>query len=218
MEKPLSHTSIRRSRILLYASILAAVIYFYGAPWTWGISGSLSENSAFYSSRLAHKLGRKGTPVDEHVDEIYGLLHLVTRPDQLQLRDDMDIDPSQPLKMAHYTAGDEEIVWGKVKRTLDKEAPVIIFSKTYCPYSKRAKALIEGYDLSPKPTIIEVDLRSDQHIIKRLLTRLTNHGTFPNVIVHGRSIGGSDDVATFHDAGQLKHIFESAGVSVRGKV
>ncbi|KAL0956854.1 hypothetical protein HGRIS_002962 [Hohenbuehelia grisea] len=221
---PPSFTSIRRSRVLLAVGIFAGALYFFGAPWNWSMSTTLNESSgsASYFSRSSRKpivdVHHVKEVVEEPVDEIYGLLHLVTRSDGLQLRDDMDVDLNRPLAMEHYSAGDAKVAWGQVKREFESETPIVIFSKTYCPYSKRAKALLEQYDLSPPPKIVEVDLRSDGHIIKQLLMRLTDRGTFPNVVVQGKSIGGSDDVADLHAEGRLKGFLEAAGVSVRGKV
>lgn len=31
--------------------------------------------------------------------------------------------------------------------------------QTYCPYSKRAKAILENYHLTPAPFVIELDIR-----------------------------------------------------------
>ena len=42
------------------------------------------------------------------------------------------------------------------------------------------------YELSPPPTIIELDLRSDGPIIQSVLRRLTGRGTVPNVILQVR--------------------------------
>lgn len=99
-------------------------------------------------------------------------------------------------------------------------------------YSKRAKRLLEIYDLSPAPKIIEVDLRgatvalgftfadyrvlpADSSHIKTLLTRLTHRSTFPNVILHGRSLGGSDDLVRLHEEDRLRQVLEEGGVEVR---
>ena len=42
--------------------------------------------------------------------------------------------------------------------------------------------------------------------------RLTGHGTFPNVIVQRKSIGGSDDLAQLHGSGKLVKLLSAAGV------
>ncbi|KIV88929.1 hypothetical protein PV10_08556 [Exophiala mesophila] len=43
-----------------------------------------------------------------------------------------------------------------------KKSPIIIFSKSYCPYSKRAKALLlETYTIIPTPYVVELDLMNE---------------------------------------------------------
>jgi glutaredoxin 3 len=61
-------------------------------------------------------------------------------------------------------------------------------------------------------------LADDSDFIKALLTRLTGRGTFPNVILHGESIGGSDGIAAMHKDGQLRQLFEKAGLTVRAEL
>lgn len=58
----------------------------------------------------------------------------------------------------------------------------------------------------------------DGDLIKLILGRLTGRATFPNVILHGKSLGGSDDLQSQHDEGQLKSIFEKGGVHVMGDI
>ena len=55
---------------------------------------------------------------------------------------------------------------------------------------------------------------ADSPHIKTLLTRLTHHSTFPNVILRGHSLGGSDDLIRLHEEDQLRQVLEKAGVKV----
>jgi glutaredoxin-related protein len=57
-------------------------------------------------------------------------------------------------------------------------------------------------------------LADDGDFVKSLLTRLTGRSTFPNVILRGKSIGGSDDITAMHNDGQLRQLFENAGLTV----
>ncbi|KAK8141545.1 hypothetical protein G3M48_010350 [Beauveria asiatica] len=85
-----------------------------------------------------------------------------------------------------------------------EKAPVVIFSKTYCPYSMRAKGiLLEKYLISPKPEVVELNdhpLRSD---LQDVLLTLTGRRTVPNVLVNGASIGGADEIIELDNAGRL---------------
>ncbi|KAF8608995.1 thioredoxin-like protein [Ceratobasidium sp. AG-I] len=116
----------------------------------------------------------------------------------------VDLDPSAELSQISLRAA------AGGKRA--KIPPVVVFSKTYCPYSKRAKNLLASMRLKPEPFIVEVDLRDDAETVKALLMRLTGHGTFPNVIVQRKSIGGSDDLVQLHGSGELVKLLGAAGV------
>ncbi|KAI2607049.1 glutaredoxin [Hypoxylon fragiforme] len=87
----------------------------------------------------------------------------------------------------------------KVEATLNsllKKAPVVIFSKTFCPYSKRAKGiLLEKYSIDPAPYVVELD---EHPLGKQLQARLgimTGRKTVPNIIINGKSVGGGDEIA-----------------------
>lgn len=53
--------------------------------------------------------------------------------------------------------------------------------------------------------------------LKTVLTKLTRRSTFPNVLLRGKSIGGSDDVHALHQANALKAMFEEAGMEILGE-
>ena len=96
-----------------------------------------------------------------------------------------------------------------------KKSPIIIFSKSYCPYSKRAKhILLDLYDITPKPYVVELDLdlmtekvpkkKGDDNSgtdaptlgrkVQDLLKTLTGRGTVPNIMINSQPLGGSDEI------------------------
>ncbi|KAJ5630670.1 uncharacterized protein N7484_010770 [Penicillium longicatenatum] len=85
-----------------------------------------------------------------------------------------------------------------------KRAPIIIFSKSYCPYSMKAKhILLEGYTISPAPFVVELDKHPIGKEIQALLKETTGRGTVPNILVNGKSIGGGDDIAAMDQSDDL---------------
>ncbi|KAL3961898.1 hypothetical protein ACCO45_003421 [Purpureocillium lilacinum] len=85
-----------------------------------------------------------------------------------------------------------------------KKAPVIIFSKSYCPYSKRAKGiLLEKYAITPAPYVVELDEHPQGRQLQDRLKLKTERGTVPNVIINGVSIGGSDEIVELDNADKL---------------
>ncbi|KAF9887456.1 hypothetical protein FE257_010173 [Aspergillus nanangensis] len=85
-----------------------------------------------------------------------------------------------------------------------KRSPIIIFSKSYCPHSARAKTiLLNKYSIVPAPYVVELDQHPLGRQLQSLLADKTGRGTVPNVLVSGRSIGGGDDVTALDEKGEL---------------
>ena len=81
---------------------------------------------------------------------------------------------------------------------------VIIFSKSYCPHSKRAKdILLEKYKIVPAPYVVELDQHELGPGLQSALHKSTGRRTVPNVLISGRSIGGGDDIAQLDQDGEL---------------
>ncbi|KIW85726.1 hypothetical protein Z517_01118 [Fonsecaea pedrosoi CBS 271.37] len=112
-----------------------------------------------------------------------------------------------------------------------KKSPIIIFSKSYCPYSKRAKALLlETYNITPAPYVVELDLMTTPvpkahdddedddapaptlgRKLQDLLATLTGRRTVPNIMINAQSLGGSDDIARMHMEGTLEKEIRKMG-------
>ncbi|KAI9819889.1 MAG: hypothetical protein M1827_006459 [Pycnora praestabilis] len=85
-----------------------------------------------------------------------------------------------------------------------KRSPIIIFSKSYCPYSKKAKIiLLEKYKIVPAPWVVELDEHPLGHELQTALKKSTGRATVPNVLINGKSIGGGDDVEELQNSGTL---------------
>ena len=68
----------------------------------------------------------------------------------------------------------------------------VIYSATYCPYSKRAKKkLCEKYN---NIKIIEVNKDHQGDNYKTILINKYNHTTVPAIFIHNKFIGGFDDL------------------------
>lgn len=93
---------------------------------------------------------------------------------------------------------------------------VIIFSKSYCPYSKRAKALLlEKYTIDPAPYVVELDEHPLGPALQDYLGDKTHRHTVPNILINGVSIGGADDVTELDKRHKLTKKFKQLG---HGKV
>ncbi|KAK4170137.1 putative monothiol glutaredoxin-6 precursor [Cladorrhinum sp. PSN259] len=113
---------------------------------------------------------------------------------------------------------------GKVKETAEEhevevalngileQSPVIIFSKSYCPYSKLAKGiLLDKYVIEPKPYVVELDLHPLGKEMQARLGEITGRRTVPNIMIYGKSIGGGDDIAALDKEKKLAGKINSLG-------
>jgi glutaredoxin len=102
---------------------------------------------------------------------------------------------------------------------------VIIFSKSTCPFSRRAKSLLlDAYKILPAPYVVELDLLSQPisdptddspptlgRKLQDLLAESTGRKTVPNILINGRSIGGSDEVMKLDADGELTQKIRELG-------
>eukprot|EP00815_Leptocylindrus_aporus_P010391 CAMPEP_0116050464 /NCGR_PEP_ID=MMETSP0322-20121206/399_1 /TAXON_ID=163516 /ORGANISM="Leptocylindrus danicus var. apora, Strain B651" /LENGTH=154 /DNA_ID=CAMNT_0003533025 /DNA_START=92 /DNA_END=556 /DNA_ORIENTATION=+ len=92
-----------------------------------------------------------------------------------------------------------------------EESDIAIFSKSYCPYCKAAKATIEefiGDDENLDLTIVELDLIGGEHAsrIQSMLVKLTKQRTVPNIFIEESHIGGNSDLQELAKSGELREI------------
>ncbi|KAM7481265.1 hypothetical protein LguiB_005848 [Lonicera macranthoides] len=98
-----------------------------------------------------------------------------------------------------------------VKKTVSSHS-IVIFSKSYCPYCKRAKAVFS--ELKQVPYVVELDQRDDGWNIQDALGEIVGRRTVPQVFINGKHIGGSDDTVEAYESGELAKLL---GIAARDK-
>jgi glutaredoxin 3 len=71
------------------------------------------------------------------------------------------------------------------------KAPVVMFSKSYCPYCTTAKKTVIAAGITP--LVLELDKHKDGEAMQAMLQQITGQRTVPNVWVAGKFLGGCDD-------------------------
>ena len=85
---------------------------------------------------------------------------------------------------------------------------VTIYTKDYCPYCKRAKALLDRKGIAYH----EIDVTYDEALQEEMMTR-SQRRTVPQIFVGERHIGGSDDLQALDRSGELDRLFETAAAA-----
>ncbi|EYU20892.1 hypothetical protein ABFS82_11G023700 [Erythranthe guttata] len=87
-----------------------------------------------------------------------------------------------------------------VKKTISSHS-IVIFSKSYCPYCRRAKGVFK--ELNQVPYVVELDEREDGGEIQDALSKIVGRRTVPQVFINGKHLGGSDDTVEAYESGAL---------------
>ena len=85
-------------------------------------------------------------------------------------------------------------------------AKIEVFTKVFCPYCSRAKALLDrkGADYQ------EIDLTMDRKGFDAMVERSGGSRTVPQIFIDGKHIGGSDDLAALDARGGLDPLLGTA--------
>ncbi|KAI9445382.1 putative GRX1-glutaredoxin [Lactarius indigo] len=81
---------------------------------------------------------------------------------------------------------------------------VVIFSKSYCPYCKRAKDLFATVFPDVEVKVLELDIRDDGSEIQGYLLQLTDQRTVPNIFINQKHIGGNDKLQALHKTDEVR--------------
>lgn len=74
-----------------------------------------------------------------------------------------------------------------------------IYTKFFCPYCSRAKALLQG-----KGAVFEeIDVTMDAGLRRTMIDRAQGGSTVPQIFIDGRHIGGCDDLCALDARGEL---------------
>ena len=76
-----------------------------------------------------------------------------------------------------------------------------IYSKEWCPYCTKAKALLSNKELEYEELDITSDADGEQEMI-----RLSQRRTVPQIFINEQSIGGYDDLAQLNATGELDQL------------
>ena len=83
-------------------------------------------------------------------------------------------------------------------------AKIEIYTKAFCPYCSRAKALLDQKGAE----YTEYDITMDQAKRTEMIDRSGGGSTVPQIFIDERHIGGSDDMAALERQGKLDPLLQ----------
>jgi len=76
---------------------------------------------------------------------------------------------------------------------------VIVYSKDYCPYCKRAKALLTQKGVN----FTNIEIGNNAKLTQEMVEKADGRRTVPQIFIDNIHIGGSDDLFALERAGLL---------------
>ncbi|KAJ6459407.1 thioredoxin-like protein [Mycena vulgaris] len=115
---------------------------------------------------------------------------------------------SSLFKLFSSTPPSEESIMAtkQLVETAINENKIMIFSKSTCPYCRRAKALFAAQFPDETPIVFELNEREDGADIQNYLANKTGQRTVPNIFVNKQHVGGNDDTQAAFKSGQLARL------------
>jgi len=82
---------------------------------------------------------------------------------------------------------------------------ITVYSKDYCPYCKRAKALLRSKGVS----FTEYDVSLEPERLNEMIQKSNGRRTVPQIFIETFHVGGSDDLFALELAGKLDPLLKS---------
>lgn len=73
---------------------------------------------------------------------------------------------------------------------------VVIYTKSWCPYCKKAKNLLERKKLE----FTEIEISDNEELRQEMIQNSDGRTTVPQVFIDGKHIGGYDDLYEYFDS------------------
>ncbi|UJR10815.1 hypothetical protein I4U23_015002 [Adineta vaga] len=86
--------------------------------------------------------------------------------------------------------------------------PVVVFSKSTCPYCQKAKKLLAKYKLEDKYYVLELNELSNTDEYQTELKKLTDDRTVPRIFIGGKCIGDEEDLENLEKQGDLTRLLK----------
>ncbi|KZV71032.1 glutaredoxin [Peniophora sp. CONT] len=103
-------------------------------------------------------------------------------------------------------------VKSRVESTIS-DNKVVVFSKSYCPYCRRAKSLFSTEFPDAQVTVVELDEDAEGSDIQAYLAQKTGQSTVPNIFINNRHVGGADELESLHRDGRLRTMLAEGDVN-----
>lgn len=84
---------------------------------------------------------------------------------------------------------------------------VLLYTKSYCPFCKRAKIKLADKGIT---NYREIDIEEQSSHRRAMIEASGGRTTVPQIFIDGKHIGGADDLFALDDSGELDRLLKAA--------
>lgn len=84
---------------------------------------------------------------------------------------------------------------------------IVVISKSYCPYSRKAKEALASYNVDDLH-VWDIDGEDNSAAIQECLKMMTGARTVPRVFIAGKFVGGGEETVRMHKSGKLAELIK----------
>merc|ERR1712088_461543 len=97
----------------------------------------------------------------------------------------------------------------KIKESIPS-TPVVMVSKSYCPFCRKAKDALKSFNLGSDLVVYEIENDSDMDAIQNEMAKMTGGRSVPRVFIGGQFVGGGDEMVKYKSNGKLAELIYNA--------
>ncbi|CUS22637.1 LAQU0S06e02542g1_1 [Lachancea quebecensis] len=188
--------SKRNLRVFVFTGVLLVLIYFIiqnaHATVTSGNSTLIDQAT---SGAVTHNKGKNKQTGE--VDPSVG-------KEIQDIKNEVGIKGDDGESSKTDMAQEKEFDPAKEYQQILASSPMIVFSKSRCPFSQKIKELLKKeFEFSPHYLVVELDKHDHGAELQKYIGTLTGRSTVPNVIINGVSRGGNDDFQKLQEEDEL---------------
>ncbi|CEP64244.1 glutaredoxin LALA0_S10e05776g [Lachancea lanzarotensis] len=197
-------------RVLFFTGILFALVYFVVEHANITSTNLESDSSASDRSSTTVKSvvttvnGKSGKAKPRPEESVKTDAKVQQEIESIKQEIGMKDEIEHKLPRPQTNAQDAEFDPAKEYQMILTSSPMIVFSKTGCPFSKNMKNLLaKEFSFTPEYRVVELDKHEHMAALQSYIGLQTGRSTVPNVVINGKSRGGFDDFKALHDEGLL---------------
>ena len=89
---------------------------------------------------------------------------------------------------------------------------MVVFTKSYCPYSRALRTMLDENGLEGQYGVYEIDRENHGNEVHKALKEMSGRQTIPNVYLNRENLGGDEEVEAMDKNGELAKKLNALGM------